>query len=101
MFFLRLPRTLALQNQAEDRAYRSSQRHLVIVKISLVENSITLQLWQILRDELWIAENLIESGAKNRRNTNLLFKITLPRPWSRGTKLSMPDQYAYGLRTVH
>lgn len=48
VFFLRLPWTPGLRDQAGDRAYRNGQRRLVVVKIALVENSIDLQLWQML-----------------------------------------------------
>ena len=63
VFFLGLPWTPALQDQAEDRAYRNGQQRLVVVKIPLVENSIDLQLWQMLLDKRRIASDLIEQDA--------------------------------------
>ncbi|APQ10987.1 helicase [Pseudomonas oryzihabitans] len=60
VFFLGLPWTPGLQDQAEDRAYRKGQQRLVVVKIPLVEDSIDLQLWQMLKDKRRIASDLIE-----------------------------------------
>jgi SNF2 family DNA or RNA helicase len=75
VFFLGLPWTPGLQDQAEDRAYRNGQRHLVVVKIPLVENSIDLQLWQMLQDKRRIAQELIEPDALRRMQTELAGSI--------------------------
>ncbi len=71
VFFLGLPWTPGLQDQAEDRAYRNGQRRLVVVKIPLVENSIDLQLWQMLQDKRRIAQDLIEPDAVNKAQERL------------------------------
>lgn len=60
VFFLGLPWTPALQDQAEDRAYRNGQQRLVVVKIPLVENTIDQQLWQLLLDKRMLSQELIE-----------------------------------------
>jgi SNF2 family DNA or RNA helicase len=60
VFFLGLPWTPGLQDQAEDRAYRNGQQRMVIVKIPLVENSIDQQLWQMLLDKRALASDLID-----------------------------------------
>lgn len=60
VFVLGLPWTPALQDQAEDRAYRNGQRRLVVVKIPLVEHSIDQQLWQLLLDKRRLSQELIE-----------------------------------------
>ncbi|KTT49664.1 helicase [Pseudomonas oryzihabitans] len=75
VFFLGLPWTPALQDQAEDRAYRNGQRRLVVVKIPLVENSIDLQLWQMLKDKRRIASDLIEPDAIKRVQSDLAASI--------------------------
>ncbi len=71
MFFLGLPWTPGLQDQAEDRAYRNGQRRLVVVKIPLVENSIDLQLSQMLQDKRRIAQDLIEPDAVSQSQQRL------------------------------
>ncbi|MDR6680242.1 hypothetical protein J2W58_004474 [Pseudomonas psychrotolerans] len=71
VFFLGLPWTPGLQDQAEDRAYRNGQRRLVVVKIPLVENSIDLQLWQMLKDKRRIASDLIEPDAAEKARSEL------------------------------
>lgn len=71
VFFLGLPWTPGLQDQAEDRAYRNGQRRLVVVKIPLVENSIDLQLWQMLQDKRRIAQDLIEPDAVRQAQQQL------------------------------
>lgn len=60
VMFLGLPWTPGLQEQAEDRAYRNGQLHLVVVKIPLVENTIDQKLWQMLIDKRQLAQDLIE-----------------------------------------
>ncbi|MDT3723216.1 C-terminal helicase domain-containing protein, partial [Pseudomonas oryzihabitans] len=72
VFFLGLPWTPVLQDQAEDRAYRNGQRRLVVVKIPLDENSIDLQLWQMLQDKRRIAQDLIEPDAIKKAMNDLL-----------------------------
>ncbi|WP_313727714.1 DEAD/DEAH box helicase [Pseudomonas sp.] len=63
VFFLGLPWTPGLQDQAEDRAYRNGQRRLVMVKIPLVENTIDQQLWQMLEEKRLISKDLVEPEA--------------------------------------
>ncbi|MBX8588651.1 DEAD/DEAH box helicase [Pseudomonas cichorii] len=63
VFFLGLPWTPGLQDQAEDRAYRNGQLRRVFVIIPLVENSIDQQLWQMLLDKRALAQDLIEPEA--------------------------------------
>lgn len=63
VFFLGLPWTPGLQDQAEDRAFRNGQLRLVVVKIPLVEESIDQQLWQMLSDKRNLAQDLIEPDA--------------------------------------
>jgi SNF2 family DNA or RNA helicase len=65
VFFLGLPWTPGLQDQAEDRAYRNGQQRMVIVKIPLVENSIDQQLWQMLLDKRALAGDLIDVDPVN------------------------------------
>lgn len=60
VFVLGLLWTPGLQDQTKDRAYRKGQWRLVVVKIPLVENTIDLQLWQMLQDKRRIASDLIE-----------------------------------------
>jgi SNF2 family DNA or RNA helicase len=49
VIFASLPWTPALQEQAEDRAYRIGQQRTVIVKIPLIDNTIDNDLWQMLK----------------------------------------------------
>ncbi|MFJ5299237.1 DEAD/DEAH box helicase [Pseudomonas sp. NPDC088368] len=60
VFFLGLPWTPGLQDQAEDRAFRNGQLRAVFVKIPLVEDSIDQQLWQMLQSKRSLAQDLIE-----------------------------------------
>ena len=43
----------------------------MVVKIPLVENSIDLQLWQMLQDKRRIAQDLIEPDAVNKAQEQL------------------------------
>jgi SNF2 family DNA or RNA helicase len=52
--------TPALQDQAEDRAYRNGQMRLVVVKIPMVEDSIDQQLWGLLKGKRALARDLVE-----------------------------------------
>lgn len=61
VMFASLPWTPALQDQAEDRAYRNGQRRLVVVKIPMVQDSIDQQLWSMLECKRALARDLIES----------------------------------------
>jgi superfamily II DNA or RNA helicase len=58
--FASLPWTPALQDQAEDRAYRNGQMRLVVVKIPMVEDSIDQQLWGLLEGKRALARDLVE-----------------------------------------
>ncbi|AVX93021.1 ATP-dependent helicase (plasmid) [Pseudomonas koreensis] len=60
VFFASLPWTPALQDQAEDRAYRNGQLRLVIVKIPLIDDSIDQGLWSMLAAKRAVARDLIE-----------------------------------------
>lgn len=60
VFFASLPWTPALQDQAEDRAYRNGQLRMVIVKIPLIEDSIDQGLWTMLAAKRAVARDLIE-----------------------------------------
>jgi len=60
VIFASLPWTPALQDQAEDRAYRNGQRRLVVVKILMVEGSIDQQLWGMLEGKRAMARDLVE-----------------------------------------
>ncbi|WAT32208.1 DEAD/DEAH box helicase [Pseudomonas sp. GXZC] len=60
VFFASLPWTPALQDQAEDRAYRNGQLRPVIVKIPLVDDSIDQGLWSMLAAKRAVARDLIE-----------------------------------------
>ncbi|KPX50479.1 SNF2-like protein [Pseudomonas ficuserectae] len=53
-----------LQDQAEDRAYRNGQWRMVVVKISLAEDTIDQQRWQMLMDKRALASDLIEAEAE-------------------------------------
>ncbi|RMV60236.1 SNF2-related:helicase [Pseudomonas syringae pv. pisi] len=64
VFFLGLPWTPGLQDQAEDRAYRNGQLRMVVVKIPLAEDTIDQQLWQMLMDKRALASDLIDPEAE-------------------------------------
>lgn len=59
VIFASLPWTPALKDQAEDRAYRNGQTRLVIVKIPLMENSIDIDLWEMLKHKHEIATDIL------------------------------------------
>jgi SNF2 family DNA or RNA helicase len=75
VFFLGLPWTPGLQDQAEDRAYRNGQQRMVLVKIPLVEDSIDQQLWQMLLDKRALATDLIEPDAAEKTQAALAASI--------------------------
>jgi superfamily II DNA or RNA helicase len=62
VIFASLPWTPALQDQAEDRAYRNGQMRLVVVKIPMVEGSIDQQLWGMLEGKRALARDLVEGA---------------------------------------
>ncbi len=64
VFFLGLPWTPGLLDQAEDRAYRNGQLRVVVVKIPLAEDTIDQQLWQMLLDKRALASDLIDQDAE-------------------------------------
>lgn len=64
VFFLGLPWTPGLLDQAEDRAYRNGQLRTVVVKIPLAEQTIDQQLWQMLLDKRALASDLIDPEAE-------------------------------------
>lgn len=71
VIFASLPWTPALQDQAEDRAYRNGQRRLVVVKILMVEGSIDQQLWGLLEGKRGVARDLVEEpGEAGRHHAN-------------------------------
>lgn len=59
VIFASLPWTPGLKDQAEDRAYRNGQNRLVIVKIPLMENTIDLDLWAMLKYKKSIATDIL------------------------------------------
>ncbi|EJH4818687.1 TPA: DEAD/DEAH box helicase [Pseudomonas aeruginosa] len=65
VIFTSLPWTPALQDQAEDRAYRNGQLRMVVVKIPLVEDSIDQALWNMLGAKRAVARDLIEPEPGN------------------------------------
>lgn len=60
VIFASLPWTPALKDQAEDRAYRNGQTRLVIVKIPLMENTIDIDLWELLKHKYEIASDILD-----------------------------------------
>lgn len=60
VIFASLPWTPALKDQAEDRAYRIGQNRLVMVKIPLLENSIDIDLWEMLRHKSSVAADVLD-----------------------------------------
>ncbi|MCQ9422306.1 DEAD/DEAH box helicase [Pseudomonas sp. LJDD11] len=60
VIFASLPWTPALQDQAEDRAYRNGQLRLVVVKIPMLEDTIDQQLWAMLEVKRAVAKDLVE-----------------------------------------
>lgn len=63
VIFASLPWTPALKEQAEDRAYRNGQTRLVIVKIPLMENTIDVDLWELLKHKHEIATDILDPEA--------------------------------------
>jgi SNF2 family DNA or RNA helicase len=63
VIFASLPWTAALKDQAEDRAYRNGQTRLVIVKIPLIENTIEMDIWELLKHKHEIALDIIDPDA--------------------------------------
>ncbi len=63
VIFASLPWTPALKEQAEDRAYRNGQTRLVIVKIPLMENTIDIDLWELLKHKHQIATDILDPEA--------------------------------------
>lgn len=63
VLFASLPWTPALKEQAEDRAYRNGQTRLVIVKIPLMENTIDMDLWELLKHKHEIATDILDPEA--------------------------------------
>jgi hypothetical protein len=61
--FASLPWTPALKDQAEDRAYRLGQERLVTVKIPLLENTIDIDLWEMLRHKSAVATDVLDPDA--------------------------------------
>lgn len=61
VIFVSLPWTPALKNQAEDRAYRNGQTRLVIVKIPLIDGTIDIDLWEMLKHKHKIAIDILDA----------------------------------------
>jgi hypothetical protein len=59
VFFVSLPWTAALKNQAEDRAYRLGQERVVFVKIPLVDGTIDSYLWDMLEYKHGLASDIV------------------------------------------
>ncbi|EPN54601.1 SNF2-like protein, partial [Pseudomonas syringae pv. actinidiae ICMP 19094] len=77
VFFLGLPWTPGLQDQAEDRAYRNGQLRMVVVKIPLAEDTIDQQLWQMLMDKRALASDLIDPEAEEKSKMALANELQI------------------------
>ena len=66
VFFASLPWTAALKNQGEDRAYRNGQKRTVFIKIPLVDDTIDIDLWQMLCFKHCIATDIITSEGEDK-----------------------------------
>lgn len=66
VFFASLPWTAALKNQGEDRAYRNGQKRTVFIKIPLVDESIDIDLWQMLCFKHGIATDIISTEGEDK-----------------------------------
>jgi superfamily II DNA or RNA helicase len=75
VIFASLPWTPALQDQAEDRAYRNGQMRLVVVKIPMVEGSIDQQLWGMLEQKRALAQDIVEGGVEADRIQRSLAQV--------------------------
>lgn len=72
VIFASLPWTPALQDQAEDRAYRNGQLRLVVVKIPMLEDTIDQQLWAMLEAKRAVAKDLLELESGQSEATEAL-----------------------------
>lgn len=72
VIFPSLPWTLALKDQAEDRAYRNGQNRLVIVKIPLIEGTIDTALWELLEYKRAIATEVLNPEEAQAQNMSAL-----------------------------
>lgn len=66
VFFASLPWTAALKNQGEDRAYRNGQKRTVFIKIPLVDDTIDIDLWQMLCFKHGLATDIISPEAEDK-----------------------------------
>lgn len=66
VFFASLPWTSALKNQGEDRAYRNGQKRPVIVKIPLVDETIDIDLWQMLCFKHGLATDIVSTEGEDK-----------------------------------
>ncbi|MBX8554311.1 DEAD/DEAH box helicase [Pseudomonas cichorii] len=73
--FASLPWTPALQDQAEDRAYRNGQMRLVVVKIPMLEGTIDQQLWEMLEAKRAVAKDLVEEVVGQAEFTHALAQV--------------------------
>jgi len=68
-----LPWTAALLKQAEDRAFRNGQRRVVFVKIPLVEETLDIDLWQMIRFKNEIGTDIV--SAENEEKEMVAFAL--------------------------
>ncbi|TSK09140.1 MAG: DEAD/DEAH box helicase [Geobacter sp.] len=66
VFFASLPWTSALKNQGEDRAYRNGQKRTVFIKIPLVDNTLDIDLWQMLCFKNGISTDIISAEGEDK-----------------------------------
>lgn len=66
VFFASLPWTSALKNQGEDRAYRNGQKRPVFIKIPLVDETIDIDLWQMLCFKHGIATDIVSAEGEDK-----------------------------------
>jgi hypothetical protein len=64
-----LPWTAGLLKQAEDRAFRNGQKRVVFVKIPLIDGSIDLDLWQMLRYKNELATDIVSAEEEEKEMT--------------------------------
>lgn len=66
VFFASLPWTSALKNQGEDRAYRNGQKRPVFIKIPLVDDTLDIDLWQMLCFKNGISTDIISAEGEDK-----------------------------------
>ncbi|WP_454727833.1 MULTISPECIES: DEAD/DEAH box helicase [Cupriavidus] len=79
VFFGGLPWTSALKNQAEDRAYRIGQQRMVLVKVPLVQDSIDLDVMQLILTKDAIASDVLDDPEDEERRARASFAAQFAR----------------------